>query len=150
MSETRGITVKIDADLHTRAKADQEARALTMSQYITLILEEHFNQDKKGGITMNARTMAFQIEEELFQRIKAHLSRTGLTQKAFVLGLIEEALFTAELEVLEADGSQPEEAAEADTSEQPEDAGEADDTPADGAPDESEPDTTPSDEDGGE
>ena len=45
----------------------------------------------------NSRTMAFQISEELFQRIKTHLERetvrTGrkLTQREFVLGLIEEA-----------------------------------------------------------
>lgn len=50
----------------------------------------------------NNRTMAFQIPEELFQRIKAHLeretARTGrkLTQREFVLGLIEEALNEAE------------------------------------------------------
>lgn len=48
------------------------------------------------------RTMAFQIPEDLFQRIKAHLeretARTGkkLTQREFVLGLIEEALDAAE------------------------------------------------------
>ena len=48
------------------------------------------------------RTMAFQIPEDLFQRIKAHLERetqrTGkkLTQREFVLGLIEEALNEAE------------------------------------------------------
>lgn len=50
----------------------------------------------------NNRTMAFQIPEELFQRIKAHLeretARTGrkLTQREFVLGLIEKALNEAE------------------------------------------------------
>ena len=50
----------------------------------------------------NTRTMAFQISEDLFQRIKAHLERetrrTGhkLTQREFVLGLIEEALNEAE------------------------------------------------------
>ena len=49
MDETRGITVKIDAALHTKAKADQEARELTMSQYITLILEEHFTPNMKGS-----------------------------------------------------------------------------------------------------
>ena len=49
-----------------------------------------------------SRTMAFQIPEDLFQRIKAHLeretARTGkkLTQREFVLGLIEEALNEAE------------------------------------------------------
>lgn len=48
------------------------------------------------------RTMAFQISEDLFQRIKTYLERetvrTGrkLTQREFVLGLIEEALETAE------------------------------------------------------
>ena len=48
------------------------------------------------------RTMAFQIPEELFQRIKAHLeresARTGrkLTQREFVLGLVEQALDEAE------------------------------------------------------
>ena len=102
MDETRGITVKIDAALHSRAKADQEARGLTMGQYITLVIEEHFTE--KGGENMSTRTMAFQIDEALFQRIKAHLTRTGLTQKAFVIGLIEEALFDAELEVLVTDG----------------------------------------------
>ena len=49
-----------------------------------------------------SRTLAFQIDETLFQRIKAHLERetrrTGrkLTQRDFVLGLIEAALNEAE------------------------------------------------------
>ena len=48
------------------------------------------------------KTLAFQISAELFQRIKDHLayesSRTGkkLTQRDFVLGLIEQALAEAE------------------------------------------------------
>ena len=53
-------------------------------------------------MTGNTRTMAFQIPEELFQRIKAHLEREStrlgrkFTQREFVLGLIEEALTDAE------------------------------------------------------
>lgn len=48
------------------------------------------------------KTLAFQIPEELFNRIKDHLERekqrTGrkLSQKDFVIGLIERALETAE------------------------------------------------------
>ena len=44
------------------------------------------------------RTLAFQIPEELFQRLKDHLSqeaeRTGkrISQKEFILGLIQRAL----------------------------------------------------------
>ena len=50
----------------------------------------------------NSRTMAFQIPEELFQRIKQHLERESkrlgrkVTQREFILGLIEEALSNAE------------------------------------------------------
>ena len=57
----------------------------------------------------NTRTMAVQISEELFQRIKAHLeretARTGhkLTQREFVLGLIEQALNEAEQEGVQRD-----------------------------------------------
>ena len=63
-------------------------------------------ESQKGGsgMTEKSRTMAFQIPEELFQRIKRHLEReslrTGrkLTQRDFVLGLITQALDAAEVE----------------------------------------------------
>lgn len=48
------------------------------------------------------RTLAFQINEELFQRIKTHLERESArlgrnyTQREFVIGLIEQALAEAE------------------------------------------------------
>ena len=48
------------------------------------------------------KTIAFQIPEELFNRIKDHLDRekqrTGkrLTQRDFIIGLIEQALEDAE------------------------------------------------------
>ena len=55
-------------------------------------------------MTEKGRTMAFQIPEELFQRIKRHLERetlrTGkkLTQRDFVLNLITQALDEADIE----------------------------------------------------
>ena len=53
-------------------------------------------------ITGKNRTLAFQIDEELFQRIKNHLDREStrlgrkFTQREFVLDLIEQALAEAE------------------------------------------------------
>ena len=50
------------------------------------------------------RTMAFQMPEELFQRLKAHLERESarsgkkVSQKEFVLGLIRQVLDEAERE----------------------------------------------------
>ena len=37
----------------------------------------------------NMRTLAFQVPEELFQKIKDYLQRNNMTQKEFVIGLIE-------------------------------------------------------------
>ena len=58
------------------------------------------------------RTMAFQIGGDLFLRIKAHLeretARTGhkLTQRDFVLGIIEAALDEAERQAQEAEATE--------------------------------------------
>lgn len=40
----------------------------------------------------NLRTLAFQVPESLFQRVKRYLERNQITQKAFVIGLIEDEL----------------------------------------------------------
>ena len=38
------------------------------------------------------RTLAFQVPDSLFQRVKAYLERNHMTQKQFVVGLIEAEL----------------------------------------------------------
>ena len=42
------------------------------------------------------RTLALQISEELFMRLKGYLAKEGVSQKQFIIGLIEEALNDAE------------------------------------------------------
>ena len=106
MAETKNLCAQISLDLHQKISEAREAAGLTTAQYITELLTEYFKMKENGGnITMtnnNTRTLAFQISEDLFQRIKTHLERetqrTGrkLTQREFVLGLIEEALEAAE------------------------------------------------------
>ena len=86
------------------------------SQYITELLMEYYEMKENGGKTTMAnngsRTMAFQIPEELFQRIKQHLERESarsgrkVTQREFVLSLIEEALEQAEEEAAEKEATQ--------------------------------------------
>ena len=105
MEQKKNLCAQIPLSLHTQVSEAREAAGQTTSEYITNLLIEYYNLKKNGGnITManNTRTMAFQIPEDLFQRIKAHLERetqrTGkkLTQREFVLGLIEEALDEAD------------------------------------------------------
>ena len=106
MAETKNLCAQIPIDLHDRVSQAKDQAGQTTSQYITNLLTEYFEmKENRGTAAMtnsNSRTMAFQISEELFQRIKAHLdretARTGhkLTQREFVLGLIEHALNEAE------------------------------------------------------
>ena len=44
---------------------------------------------QEGKTMGNMRTMAFQVPEELFQKIKDYLQRNNMTQNQFVIGLIE-------------------------------------------------------------
>jgi len=104
MAQTINLCAQIPIDLHSRVYADKESTGLTTSEYITQLLIEYYKMKENGGnSTMEkTRTMAFQISEELFQRIKTHLeretARTGkkLTQREFILSLIEQALSKAE------------------------------------------------------
>lgn len=93
--EKRGITVKIDADLHAEVKQYIEQHGMTMAEFITLAVDNELHpkhQNKEDKNMGNMRTMAFQVPEELFQRIKGYLQRNNMSQKQFVLGLIEAEL----------------------------------------------------------
>ena len=129
MPATKNLCAQISLELHQIISEAREESGLTTAQYITQLLTEYYEMKENGGkMTMatNSRTMAFQIPEELFMRIKTHLeretARTGrkLTQREFVLGLIEEALEAAERQ---ADSPEPEEAGAGPCEAQPEGSG---------------------------
>lgn len=93
--EKKGITVKIDADLHAEVREYIEQHGMTMAEFITLAVDNELHpkhQNKEEKNMGNMRTMAFQVPEELFQRIKSYLQRNNMSQKQFVLGLIEAEL----------------------------------------------------------
>lgn len=100
--ETKGLTCKIPLELHDCITAEIRQNESTMSKFIEQIILEHY---AKGVTTMGkTRTMAFQVSEELFQQIKEYLARyeqtyhRKLSQKEFVIGLIEQALAEADEE----------------------------------------------------
>ena len=96
MPEMRGVTVKIPADLHAEVKAYIEAHNMTMGEFITLAVDNELHpkiqitQEDKNVERM--RTLAFQVPDSLFQRVKAYLERNHMSQKQFVIGLIEAEL----------------------------------------------------------
>ena len=113
---TKGVTCKIPLDLHNRITEEIKQNESTMSKFIEQIILEHY---AKGVTTMGkTRTMAFQVSEELFQQIKDYLARyeqvyhRKLTQKEFVIGLIEQALEEADEEFEAAEAAEAGDAAE--------------------------------------
>ena len=91
----KGITVKIDADLHAQVKAYIESRGMTMAEFITAACDDLLHpkiEEKEEKKMENMRTVAFQVPESLFQRIKEYLQRNNMTQRQFLLGLIEAEL----------------------------------------------------------
>ena len=91
---TKNLCAQIPASLHARVREEQERLGQTLGAYVAQILTEHFEQREKGGKAMseNIRTLAFQVSEDLFGRLKAYLAAHHISQRQFVLGLIEEAL----------------------------------------------------------
>lgn len=101
----KNLCALIPLELHERVTQEKDRAGQTIGQYITNLLTEYYTIKENGGTTMaENRTMAFQISEELYQRIKRHLERESaragkkLTQRKFILGLVEEALAQAEVE----------------------------------------------------
>ena len=89
MEGKRNLCAQIPISLHEKVRQEQEQLVKTLSEYVEQLLTEHF----EGGRTVaDTRTMAIQISEELFQRLKEHLTKELISQKPFIIHLIEKAL----------------------------------------------------------
>ena len=91
----KGITVKVETALHAEVSAFIREHGMTMSEFVASALDNELHpkiSEKEGDNMANTRTVAFQVPEELFQRIKDYLNRNHMTQKQFLLGLIEREL----------------------------------------------------------
>ncbi len=93
MAEKKNLCAPISIELHAKVREEQERLGQTLSEYVEQVLKEHFEGRSKNAMSEKGRTMAFQVPEEFFQRIKAYLTaHPGLTQKEFIIGLVEDAL----------------------------------------------------------
>lgn len=92
MSKTRNLCAQIPEELHAKVREEQERLGKTLSEYVGQILKDYFEQKEGKNMNGNTRTLAFQVSEELFERLKAYLTANKLKQKEFVVGLIEKIL----------------------------------------------------------
>lgn len=96
----KNLCAMIPESLHKKVREEQEEWGIKLNEYMERLLKDHFEKGERE-MESEMRTLAFQVSEELFQRVKVHLKKTGQSQKDFVIGLIEEAIQTAENEEYE-------------------------------------------------
>lgn len=113
MAGMKNICGKIPVELHEKVRAEIEERETSTQIFIRQVIEEHFNRlENKGEESMEKRTLAVQVTEELFQRVKWAVTKEGIKQKDFIIRIIEKAVEEVEAKWKELE--QPEENAETD------------------------------------
>lgn len=113
MAEMKNICGKIPVELHEKVRAEIEEKETSTQIFIQQVIEEHFNRlEGKGEESMEKRTLAVQVTEELFQRVKWVVAKEGIKQKDFIIRIIEKAVEEVEAKWKELE--QPEENAETD------------------------------------
>lgn len=109
----KNICGKIPVELHEKVRAEIEEKETSTQIFIRQVIEEHFNRlENKGEESMERRTLAVQVTEELFQRVKWAVTKEGIKQKDFIIRIIEKAVEEVEAKWQELE--QPEENAETD------------------------------------
>ena len=92
--ETKNLCAQIPASLHAQVREQQEISGKTLGQYMTWLLTEFYAYEKGGNGRMadNKRTVAFQVPAELFDQLKAYLTRhnAGLLAHAEVMDMIQD------------------------------------------------------------
>lgn len=117
MAEMKNICGKIPVELHEKVRAEIEEKDTSTQIFIQQVIEEHFRRmENKGEDSMEKRTLAVQVTEELFQRVKWVVAKEGIKQKDFIIRIIEKAVEEVEAKWQELE--RPEETAEADRMEE--------------------------------
>ena len=87
-----GVQGKIPVELHEKLKLEVEELGISIPKYLEMVIEEHMTRKGEKTNMADLRTVAVQVTEDLFSRLKAVLARNGMKQKDFLIGLIEDAI----------------------------------------------------------
>ena len=90
--EMKNICGKIPVELHEKLKLEVEELGISIPKYLEMVIEEHIARKGEKTNMADLRTVAVQVTEDLFSRLKAVLAKNGMKQKDFLIGLIEEAI----------------------------------------------------------
>ena len=97
LDELHPRSMGLDPELQAEVMAHLEGSETSLDGFITQAVQNELHPktpelEENSMYRENMRTLAIQVPESLFQRVKQYLERNNMTQKAFVLGLIEDEL----------------------------------------------------------
>lgn len=89
---TKNLCAQIPEELHAKVRLKQEESGLALGPYMTQLIEKFYEMEGKPMAKDNQRTVAFQVDADLFERFKDFLKAHGIKQNAFFLDCIQKAL----------------------------------------------------------
>ena len=92
METKKNLCAQIPVSLHTRIRQEQEESGKSLSEFMTDLLTNYYEDGENRKMDGKQRTVAFQVPEELFEQLKEYLKQHNMKQNAFFLNCIRQAL----------------------------------------------------------
>ncbi len=97
--ETSSLCAKIPVELHRKVREKQVESGVGLGEYMADLLEKYYKTMEENPMIEKNRTIAFQVSDEDYYRVKAHLKRTGKRQNEFMYHAIFDVVAEAEHEI---------------------------------------------------
>ena len=94
--KTKNLCAQIPETLHGTVRTHQLESGKNMNDYITELLTDYYENQKGMKSMENTRTLAVQIDAELFDRLDDYLKKNKLKKRNFITDLIQKVLDEAE------------------------------------------------------
>ena len=92
MEPKKNLCAQIPVSLHTRIRQEQEESGKSLSEFMTELLTNYYENGGNRKMDGKQRTVAFQVPEELFEQFKEYLKQHNMKQNTFFLDCIRQAL----------------------------------------------------------
>lgn len=88
----KNLCAPIPESLHEKVRQKQGESGKNLGEYMTWLITEFYKQEGVVMMKGDQRTVAFQVDAELFEKFKAFLKTKGIKQNAFFVDCILKAL----------------------------------------------------------
>lgn len=88
----KNLCAPIPESLHEKVRQKQGESGKNLGEYMTWLITEFYMQEGVVKMKGDQRTVAFQVDAELFEKFKEFLKSKGIKQNAFFVDCILKAL----------------------------------------------------------